>query len=91
MCSSSSVARPERAVTSASSTVPSVALRTGPRRRPSRSSSSSACSSGTPVVASPLYERHFALSSGVAVEDDWVVVATYPVRVVDGMVEVGGA
>jgi nitrite reductase (NADH) small subunit len=46
---------------------------------------------GTAVVASPLYKQHFALSSGVAVEDDSVVVATYPVRVVDGMVEVGGA
>jgi nitrite reductase (NADH) small subunit len=44
---------------------------------------------GTPVVASPLYKQHFALSSGVAVEDDSVAVATYPVRVVDGMVEVG--
>jgi nitrite reductase (NADH) small subunit len=46
---------------------------------------------GTPVVASPLYKQHFALESGVAVEDDSVVVATYPVRVVDGMVEVGGS
>jgi nitrite reductase (NADH) small subunit len=45
---------------------------------------------GTPVVASPLYKQHFALGSGVAVEDDSVVVATYPVRVVDGTVEVGG-
>ena len=44
---------------------------------------------GTPVVASPLYKQHFALESGVAVEDDSVVVATYPVRVVDGTVEVG--
>jgi len=46
---------------------------------------------GTPVVASPLYKQHFALSSGVAVEDDSVAVATYPVRVVDGTVEVGVA
>ncbi len=46
---------------------------------------------GTPVVASPLYKQHFALETGVAVEDDSVVVATYPVRVVDGMVEVGSA
>ncbi len=42
------------------------------------------------MVASPLYKQHFALESGVAVEDDSVVVATYPVRVVDGTVEVGG-
>jgi nitrite reductase (NADH) small subunit len=44
---------------------------------------------GTPVVASPLFKQHFALASGVAVEDESVVVATYPVRVVDGTVEVG--
>ena len=46
---------------------------------------------GTPVVASPLYKQHFALETGVAVEDDSVVVATYPVRGVDGTVEVGSA
>ncbi|GAA4831633.1 hypothetical protein GCM10023201_19480 [Actinomycetospora corticicola] len=45
---------------------------------------------GTPVVASPLYKQHFALESGVALEDSDVVVATYPVRVVNGTVEVGG-
>jgi nitrite reductase (NADH) small subunit len=44
---------------------------------------------GTPVVASPLHKQHFALETGVAVEDESVVVATYPVRVVDGTVEVG--
>jgi nitrite reductase (NADH) small subunit len=44
---------------------------------------------GTPVVASPLFKQHFALESGVAVEDASVAVATYPVRVVDGTVEVG--
>ena len=46
---------------------------------------------GTPVVASPLFKQHFALETGVAVEDSSVVVATYPVRVVDGTVEVGSA
>jgi nitrite reductase (NADH) small subunit len=46
---------------------------------------------GTPVVASPLHKQHFALETGVAVEDESVVVATYPVRVVDGTVEVGSA
>jgi nitrite reductase (NADH) small subunit len=46
---------------------------------------------GTPVVASPLYKQHFALATGVALEDDQVVVATYPVRVVDGVVEIGSA
>ncbi|WP_433801945.1 nitrite reductase small subunit NirD [Actinomycetospora sp. CA-084318] len=44
---------------------------------------------GTPVVASPLYKQHFALESGRALEDEGVGVATYPVRVVNGTVEVG--
>ena len=44
---------------------------------------------GTPVVASPLHKQHFALESGVALEDETVRVATYPVRVVNGTVEVG--
>jgi nitrite reductase (NADH) small subunit len=44
---------------------------------------------GTPVVASPLFKQHFALGTGVAVEDSTVAVATYPVQVVDGTVEVG--
>ena len=44
---------------------------------------------GTPVVASPLYKQHFALDSGVAIEDTTVAVVTYPVRVNDGVVEVG--
>ncbi|MDL5157288.1 nitrite reductase small subunit NirD [Actinomycetospora termitidis] len=44
---------------------------------------------GTPVVASPLYKQHFSLESGTALEDSDVVVATYPVRVVNGTVEVG--
>ncbi|GLZ54376.1 nitrite reductase small subunit NirD [Actinomycetospora sp. NBRC 106378] len=44
---------------------------------------------GTPVVASPLYKQHFALESGQALEDETVRVATYPVRVVNGTVEVG--
>ncbi|MCD2187150.1 nitrite reductase small subunit NirD [Actinomycetospora soli] len=44
---------------------------------------------GTPVVASPLYKQHFALETGRALEDSGVGVATYPVRVVNGTVEVG--
>ena len=44
---------------------------------------------GTPVVASPLHKQHFALESGTAIEDDSVAVGVYPVRVVDGTVEVG--
>ena len=45
--------------------------------------------SGTPVVASPLYKQHFALDSGTAIEDTSVTVVTYPVRVREGVVEVG--
>ena len=44
---------------------------------------------GVAVVASPLHKQHFALESGTALEDESVVVATYPVRVVNGTVEVG--
>lgn len=44
---------------------------------------------GTAVVASPLHKQHFALGTGTAIEDTSVTVATYPVRVVDGTVEVG--
>lgn len=34
---------------------------------------------GEPVVASPLYKQHFSLRTGVCLEDDTVVVKTYPV------------
>ena len=44
---------------------------------------------GVAVVASPLHKQHFALETGAALEDESVVVATYPVRVVNGTVEVG--
>lgn len=43
---------------------------------------------GTPVVASPLYKQHFALDSGVSVEDDSIVVAPYDIRVHNGTIEV---
>ena len=43
---------------------------------------------GVAVVASPLHKQHFALESGAALEDPDVVVAPYPVRVVNGPVEV---
>lgn len=46
---------------------------------------------GTSVVASPLHKQHFVLETGAAVEDGSVSVATYGVRVVDGMIEVGPA
>lgn len=40
------------------------------------------------VVASPLYKQHYVLSSGQCLEAD-VSVAVYPVRELDGWVEVG--
>ena len=41
------------------------------------------------VVASPIYKQHFDLRTGRCLEDDAVAVRTYPVRVVDGHVQVG--
>jgi nitrite reductase (NADH) small subunit len=46
---------------------------------------------GRPVIASPLYKQHFALEDGRCLEDADVAVATYPVRVVDGVIQVGHA
>lgn len=46
---------------------------------------------GRAVIASPLYKQHFALDDGRCLEDTDVAVATYPVRVVDGVIRVGHA
>ncbi len=43
---------------------------------------------GALVVASPLYKQHFNLATGRCLEQDEVVITTYPVRVSDGQVEV---
>lgn len=43
---------------------------------------------GQPVVASPLYKQHFNLETGACLEDEAVHIATYPVRIVHGRVEV---
>lgn len=43
---------------------------------------------GQLVVASPIYKQHFDLRTGRCLEDDTVAVPTYPVRVVDGHVQV---
>ncbi len=43
---------------------------------------------GEPVVASPLYKQHFSLQTGQCLEDDDVRVPAYPVKVVDGMVQI---
>jgi nitrite reductase (NADH) small subunit len=44
---------------------------------------------GRPTVASPIYKQVFELATGVCLDDPGVSVPTYPVRVVDGIVEVG--
>lgn len=44
---------------------------------------------GVPVVASPIYKQCFDLRTGQCLDDGNVRVATFPVRVVDGVVHVG--
>jgi len=44
---------------------------------------------GTPTVASPVYKQRFDLRTGCCLDDPSVAVATWPVRAVDGVVEVG--
>lgn len=44
---------------------------------------------GRATVASPIYKQVFELSTGACLDDPGVSVPTYPVRVVDGVVEVG--
>ncbi|GAA2697442.1 MULTISPECIES: nitrite reductase small subunit NirD [Actinosynnema] len=44
---------------------------------------------GVPVVISPLYKQAFELSTGKCLDDPSVLVASYPVSVVDGVVRVG--
>ncbi len=44
---------------------------------------------GQLVVASPIYKQHFVLSTGECIEDDSVRVKTYPVREVNGHIELG--
>lgn len=42
-----------------------------------------------PTVASPLQKQVFSLETGQCLDDETVAVPSYPVRVVDGAVEVG--
>jgi nitrite reductase (NADH) small subunit len=42
-----------------------------------------------PKVASPIYKQNFDLRTGVCLDDPTVTIDTYPVRVVDGRVQVG--
>ncbi|WP_033295085.1 nitrite reductase small subunit NirD [Amycolatopsis jejuensis] len=44
---------------------------------------------GEPVVASPVYKERFSLRSGQCLDGDGVSVPVYPVRVREGVVEVG--
>ena len=44
---------------------------------------------GIPIVASPIYKQVFDLRSGQCLDDESVQIASYPVRLVDGAVEVG--
>ncbi len=44
---------------------------------------------GCATVASPIYKQVFELATGVCLDAPDVMVPTYPVRVTDGIVEVG--
>lgn len=44
---------------------------------------------GSATVASPIYKQVFELATGRCLDDPSVSVPTYPVRVVDGIVEIG--
>lgn len=46
---------------------------------------------GALVVASPMYKQHFSLETGECLEDDRVRLRTFPVRVVEGQVQVASA
>lgn len=44
---------------------------------------------GIPKVASPIYKQNFNLITGECFDDETVQVAVFPVRVVEGQVQVG--
>jgi nitrite reductase (NADH) small subunit len=44
---------------------------------------------GVPTVASPVYKQAFSLVDGHCLDEPTVSVPTYPVRVVDGWLQVG--
>ncbi|MGH9184929.1 MAG: nitrite reductase small subunit NirD [Acidimicrobiales bacterium] len=44
---------------------------------------------GVPIVASPVYKQRFDMRTGRCVSDETVAVPVYPVRVHDGVVQVG--
>lgn len=43
---------------------------------------------GQPVVASPIYKQHFNLETGQCLEDASVKLTTFPVRAINGLVQV---
>jgi nitrite reductase (NADH) small subunit len=43
---------------------------------------------GIPKVASPIYKQNFNLVTGVCLDDDTVNVPVFPVRLIDGQVQV---
>ncbi|HEY0708512.1 MAG TPA: nitrite reductase small subunit NirD [Polyangia bacterium] len=45
---------------------------------------------GVPKIASPIFKQSFDLRSGVCLDDPSVAVATFPLRIVDGVIEVFG-
>ena len=44
-----------------------------------------------PTVASPVYKQVFDLTTGICLDDESVRVHSWPVRVVDGIVEIDGS
>lgn len=46
---------------------------------------------GVLKVASPIYKQNFDLKTGVCLDDETVALPVYPVRVVDGQVQVGAS
>ncbi len=44
---------------------------------------------GIPKVASPIYKQNFNLITGQCLDDETVSVASYPVQVVNGEIQVG--
>lgn len=45
---------------------------------------------GVPKIASPIFKQNFDLRTGVCLDDPSVAVATFPLRIVDGVIEVFG-
>ncbi|OCH77799.1 nitrite reductase small subunit NirD [Vibrio breoganii] len=46
------------------------------------------CMDGEPCVASPLYKQHFSLKTGQCIEDPEISVKAYPVRLLNGSVQI---